>query len=171
MHAESLRAHDDKSSVWRVSAGCGTHHAIKLTHLCWNLAHPANICPATGLAAARSAPGLGSPLPHLRRDRAHRCHICTGTGLAAATSTPGLGSPPVLQAPHIIKHPTMGLCARAVSLLESVNPFGHKCARRLAADGVTLQRLGFAAALSGSAADEQCSHDGLSGTAAKWDSG
>ena len=102
MHAESLRAHDDKSSVWRVSAGCGTHHAIKLPHLRWNLAHPANICPATaarpchisagtrlatatsaqglGLAAATTAPGLGSPLPYLHRDWAHPCHICTGTG-------------------------------------------------------------------------------------------
>jgi hypothetical protein len=51
-----------------------------------------HICAGTGLAAATSAPGPGSPLPHLRRDRARRCHICAGTGLAAATSAPGLGS-------------------------------------------------------------------------------
>ena len=45
----------------------------------------------TGLTAATSAPGLGSPLPHLHRDWARPCHICTGTGLTAATSSPGLG--------------------------------------------------------------------------------
>jgi hypothetical protein len=47
----------------------------------------------TGLAAATSAPGLGSPLPHLHQDWAHPCHIRAGTGLAPATSAPGLDSP------------------------------------------------------------------------------
>ena len=46
----------------------------------------------TALAAATSAPGLGSPLPHLFRDRAHPCHICAESALAAATSAPGLRS-------------------------------------------------------------------------------
>ena len=59
------------------------------------LAEPCSLisCTGTALAAATSAPGLGSPLPHLRRDWARRCYICAGTGLAAATSAPGLGSP------------------------------------------------------------------------------
>ena len=56
-------------------------------------AHRCHICTGTGLTAATSAPGLGSPRPHLRRDWSHRCHICIGTGLTAATSAPGLGSP------------------------------------------------------------------------------
>jgi hypothetical protein len=60
----------------------------------WHCAHP---CPhlytGTGLTAATSAPGLGSPLPPLRWDWAHPCHLCAGTGLAPATSALGLGSP------------------------------------------------------------------------------
>jgi hypothetical protein len=67
-------------------------------------ARPCHICAGTGLTAATSALGLGSPLPHLHWDWAHICHICTGTGLTAAhictetgltsaTSAPGLGSP------------------------------------------------------------------------------
>ena len=60
----------------------------------WHCAHP---CPhlytGTGLTAATSAPGLGSPLPPLRQDWAHPCHLCAGTGLTPAISAPGLGSP------------------------------------------------------------------------------
>ncbi len=52
-----------------------------------------HICAGTGLIAARSVPGLGSPLPHLRRDWAHPCQICAGTGLTPPTSSLGLGSP------------------------------------------------------------------------------
>jgi hypothetical protein len=53
----------------------------------------ARCCTGTGLAPARSAPALGSPLPHLHLDWARPCQICTWTGLAPATSGPGLGSP------------------------------------------------------------------------------
>ena len=36
--------------------------------------------------AAKSAPGLGSPLPHLRKDRARHCHICAATARTAQRS-------------------------------------------------------------------------------------
>jgi hypothetical protein len=52
-------------------------------HLRRDWARRCHICAGTGLAAATSAPGLGSPLPHLRRDWARRCHICAGTGLTS----------------------------------------------------------------------------------------
>ena len=56
----------------------------------------------TALAAATSAPGLGSPLPHLHQDWAHRCRICAGTGLAPLpTSAQGLGSPLPTSAPGL----------------------------------------------------------------------
>ena len=67
----------------------GTHLKSHLPHLHRDRAHlphlhrdrarPACICTGTGLAAATSAPGPGSPLPHLRRYWARRCHIRTGT--------------------------------------------------------------------------------------------
>ena len=38
--------------------------------------------PTRAVAATRSGPELGLPLPHLRRDWAHPCHICTGSGPA-----------------------------------------------------------------------------------------
>ena len=53
-----------------------------MPHLRRDRAHRCHICAGTGLTAATSAPGPGSPLPHLRRDWAHPCHICAGTWLA-----------------------------------------------------------------------------------------
>jgi hypothetical protein len=53
----------------------------------------------TGLTAATSALGLGSPgtgltPPTSAPGLAHHCHICAWTGIAPPTSAPGLGSPP-----------------------------------------------------------------------------
>jgi hypothetical protein len=38
-------------------------------------AHPCHVCAGTGLAAATSAPGLGSLVPRLHQDRARRCDV------------------------------------------------------------------------------------------------
>jgi hypothetical protein len=55
------------------------------------------------MAAATSAPGLGTPRPHLlHRDWALSCHIFTGTGLPSA---PGLDSPPATAAPGLGSFP------------------------------------------------------------------
>jgi hypothetical protein len=67
--------------------------ARRCPHLHRDSARRAHICTGTGLAAATSAPGLGSPRPHLHRDSARRCHICARTGFALPTSAPALGSP------------------------------------------------------------------------------
>jgi hypothetical protein len=85
------------------SATCcnGVHMLQHVAHKCCNVhqtcrvgsAHCCHICTGTGLIAATSAAGPGSPPPHLHRDWAHRRHICTGTWLPTVTSAPGPGSP------------------------------------------------------------------------------
>jgi hypothetical protein len=67
-----------------------------LAHTCTGTgAHRCHICVGTGLTAATSAPGPGSPRPHRHRDWNHPCHIGTGIGLTLATSAPGLQEPDI----------------------------------------------------------------------------
>ena len=55
---------------------------------------PCHICTRTGLTAATSAPGLGSPLPHLHRDRGSPLpHLHGDRPHRSATSAPGPASP------------------------------------------------------------------------------
>jgi hypothetical protein len=58
-------------------------HWARRCHICTSSGFPrGHICTGTGLTAATTALGLGSPLPHLHCDWAHSCHICNAAGLA-----------------------------------------------------------------------------------------
>jgi hypothetical protein len=63
----------------QVDPSCGARDRARRRH----------IRAGTGLAAATSVPGPGSPLPHLRRECARRCHICTGTALTGRMCSHG----------------------------------------------------------------------------------